>query len=336
MFSAVRLSSKCIFSKLLGFMLEEVFMMEDGVGRVREMLQGSRLAAILKVQGTALRSIGEFMHREGFVQLMPVVVSPVTDPLCHSVYDASVDYAGQRLSLTKSMIMHKQVAVSSPHLPRIYIISPNVRLEKEHMRSSGRHLLEFSQVDIEMREVRKDGFIALMERLLRRVVEDVKREREAELEMLGRRLEVPEIPFRRFESKEAGREHGEEYEAALSGSMRQPFWVMDHAREFYDREDPERKGYYHNYDLVYPGGFGEALSGGERDWEYDVLRRKMAERGQGEESFGPYLEMAKRGWLVPSAGGGLGVERLVRYLAGVKDIAEVSPFAKVPGERIVL
>ncbi len=310
--------------------------MDEGIGKVGKALRSERLAAALRVQSTALKAVGDFMHGEGFVQLMPVMISPITDPLCHSVYDASVEYAGQKLSLTKSMIMHKQIAVSSPHLPKIFIVSPNIRLEKEELRGTGKHLIEFSQVDIEMREAGKEEFMGLMERLLCRIIGTVKHVRKDELALLGRKLDVPALPFPRIESKEALAKHGDGFEAVLSGSMGQPFWVMDLKREFYDREDPERKGYYHNYDLVYPEGFGEALSGGERDWEYDVLKRKIAERGQREESFAPYMEMAREGWLVPSAGGGFGVERLVRYLTGIKSIGDVSPFAKIPGERFVL
>ena len=308
----------------------------EGIGKIRDALGSERLAAALRIQGSALRSVGEFMHKEGFVQLMPVMISPITDPLCHSVYDARVEYAGQELSITKSMILHKQVAVSSPHLPKIYIVSPNVRLEREHLRGSGRHLVEFTQVDMEMRDAGKEEFMGLMERLLCKVIHDVRRERAEELAFLGRRIEAPSTPFPRFDSKKARAEYGEAFEASLSQSLSTPFWLLDHAREFYDREDPERRGCYHNYDLVYPEGFGEALSGGERDWEYETLKRKLAERGQKEESFGTYMEMAKAGHLVPSAGGGFGVERLVRYLSGIRSIAEVSPFAKLPGERFVL
>jgi len=310
--------------------------MMDGIEKVRGALESEKLGAALRVQSTALKAVGDFMHRESFVQMMPVMISPITDPLCHSVYDAKVHYAGQELSLTKSMIMHKQIAVSSPHLPKIFIVSPNIRLEKEELHGTGKHLIEFSQVDIEMRETGKEEFMGLMERLLCRIIGTVKHERKEELALLGRELNVPALPFPRIESKEALARYGDEFETVLSKTIGQPFWVMDLKREFYDREDPERKGYYHNYDLVYPEGFGEALSGGERDWEYPVLRRKIAERGQSEDSFAPYFEMARKGFLRPSAGGGFGVERLVRYLTGVKSIADVSPFAKVPGERFVL
>ena len=110
---------------------------------------------------------------------------------------------------------------------------------------------------------------------------------------------------------------------------------MDHYREFYDREDPET-GCHVNYDLVYPEGFGEGLSGAERETDYGTILRKMKERKTDPESYDAYLEIAKRGILRPTAGGGFGVERLVRYLSGKREIREVCPFPRVPGERIVV
>jgi asparaginyl-tRNA synthetase len=44
--------------------------------------------------------------------------------------------------------------------------------------------------------------------------------------------------------------------------------------------------------------------------------------------------MSKRGLLVPSAGRGLGIERLVRFLTKRKHIKEVTLFPKVPREKI--
>ena len=90
-----------------------------------------------------------------------------------------------------------------------------------------------------------------------------------------------------------------------------------------------------NYDLVYPEGFGEALSGGEREFEYDVIIRKLKERNQSTGDFKDYVELAKRGLLVPSAGAGFGVERLVRFLSGKKHIEEVQLFPRVPGKKVI-
>lgn len=78
--------------------------------------------------------------------------------------------------------------------------------------------------------------------------------------------------------------------------------------------------------------------GGEREWEYEKILRKIKEAGGlSEESFRPYLEVARAGMLKPSAGGaGIGIERLVRYIVGAKHIAEVQPFPRVPGIPAVI
>jgi asparaginyl-tRNA synthetase len=299
-------------------------------------LKSRSLAAILRVQSVALKSMHDYFYVVGALQLVPVMLSPITDPLCHSVFDADISYYGQKLALTKSMIMHKQISLVSPHIDKIYIVSPNVRLEKEELATSGRHLIDFSQVDMEFKGKDRAYFMAFTEEMLSHTFKRIIEECGGELEILGRSLKVPKGPFKKFDSREMFAELGKDYESIMSAQAAEPFWLTNIEREFYDREDPSMPGRYLNYDLIYPEGFGEGLSGGERDYEYDVLVRKIKARGQALDAFAPYLELAKRGELSPSAGGGIGVERMVRYLSGVKDIGDVSPFAKKPGVRIVL
>ena len=58
--------------------------------------------------------------------------------------------------------------------------------------------------------------------------------------------------------------------------MSDPFWIIDipvNEREFYDREDPDNEGYLMDMDLIYPEGFGEAISGGEREFEIENIHR---------------------------------------------------------------
>ncbi|OIO21686.1 asparagine synthetase [Candidatus Micrarchaeota archaeon CG11_big_fil_rev_8_21_14_0_20_47_5] len=305
--------------------------------KLTEKIHSRRMSAVLNIQSTLLNSMCSFLYSRGFTQLMPVILSPITDPLCHSVLDAKIDYCGQELQLTKSMILHKQVAVSSPHLEKIFVLSPNVRLEKPECGPLGKYLIEFSQLDIEMRGAKKRDFMLLAEEMVKGAVGRVLEERKCEIELLGReKLSISQSQFPVYESKEARQDFGEGFESVLSQREKTPFWITDFAREFYDKEDEGRRGYYHNYDLFYPEGFGEALSGAERDFEYGVLKRKLSERGQKEEHFAPYMELARKGKLCASAGGGIGVERLVRWVCGLEHIREASPFAKVPGERFLL
>ncbi|MFH1133286.1 MAG: asparagine synthetase A [Nanoarchaeota archaeon] len=289
------------------------------------------LGSVLAIQTTALKAVHDFFYSRGFVQVMPVMVSTITDPLCHSVHPASIRYGGQDLMLTKSMIFHKQLALAAG-LQRIYCVSPNIRLEQGHLKESGKHLLEFSQVDFEIKDAKMAQVMAIVEDLIISVMQAVKEKHGHELASLGRSLALPQKPFALYDSEDMKEEQGEDFEKILSLRHSQPFWIVNHRREFYDKEEPEGK--FRNYDLVYPEGFGEALSGGEREFEHTQIVKRMGALAQ-EQSFEPYLEMSEAGRLVPSAGGGLGVERLVRFLCGKEHIRDVALFPKVPGERIV-
>jgi asparaginyl-tRNA synthetase len=129
--------------------------------------------------------------------------------------------------------------------------------------------------------------------------------------------------------------HGEHFERIASERAKDPFWILNFRREFYDREDKERRGYYHNYDVFWPEGYGEALSGGEREWEHQEILRKMKERKTDLRAFDTYLSVSSQGLIPRTVGGGLGIERMVRFLTGQKHIRDVTLFPRVPGERIV-
>ncbi len=69
-------------------------------------------------------------------------------------------------------------------------------------------------------------------------------------------------------------------------------------------------------DLIYPEGYGEALSGGEREYEYERIKERILKKGQNLTHFKKYLELAKDD-LPASAGFGIGIERLTRYICGL-------------------
>lgn len=292
------------------------------------------MVTTLRIQSEMLYSIHNFFHQKGFLQLMPVILSPITDPLSHPVYEAQINYLGQQFQLTKSMIFHKQIAIATLNVAGIYIMSPNIRLEVSTLRDSGKHLTEFTQLDIEMKEGTAQDFMSLAEDLIIHIFSRVRKYCNEELEKIGYNLKIPQKPFKIYWSWDLREEFGEDFGSRVSFQEKDPFWITDFEREFYDKEDPERKGHYINYDLYYPEGFGEALSGGERDYEYETLRRKIKERNQDWKPYQAYLSLSKQGLLVPSAGGGLGIERLVRFLTKKRHIREVSLFPKVPGEKI--
>ena len=112
--------------------------------------------------------------------------------------------------------------------------------------------------------------------------------------------------------------------------MLEPFWVTDIPREFYDYEDMQT-GSWHNYDLFLPEGFGEVISGAEREYEHAKILKKLERDGVKKDDFKFLIDLAKDGKLKPSAGAGLGLERFIAYLCGVNHVAEVQPFPRIPG-----
>jgi len=299
----------------------------------------SKKQAYAALTSEALLYTTQYFHGLGFCQLMPVMLSPITDPLgpdpgSSVIKRGEIEYLGQTLALTQSMILHKQLLVHYG-MEKFFIISPNVRLEHPKRRESGKHLFEFSQVDFEIRNGKMQDVFSLMEGFLSGMVSHAKSHCASELKLLGRKLPDIKTPFPVHTTHQLADLYGADWETAASLAMGQPFWAVCHAREFYDKEDPSSPGHYLNYDLIYPEGFGEALSGAEREHEYSHIVRKIERHALDKGRYAAYLDMAK-GNLTPSAGGGFGVERLVRYLAGAPHIGDVQMFRRVPGEEVVV
>lgn len=289
-------------------------------------------AAVLRIKSEIVHAAADHLREQGFVEILPVLLSPITDPLHHETYGGSVDYYGVPFQLMKSMILHKQLALRV--VPRIFCFSPNVRMEPKERASIGRYLAEFVQLDQEVRDATRDDVIGIGERLVVRILEEVSRSCSHELRLLGRELSIPTAPFRRILFSEAADEHGEPFDDALSATLDAPVWVIDfprRIREFYDREDPDRPDVLLDMDLVYPEGYGEALSGGEREVEYDRIPDRLRRDDIQREPLSLYLDSAKKG-LPKCAGFGIGVERLTRYISGLDRIEDARLFAKSPGD----
>ncbi|MCE7735555.1 MAG: asparagine synthetase [Candidatus Heimdallarchaeota archaeon] len=299
-----------------------------------------KLRAITKIQSVALKAIHDFMEAEEIDQVMPVILSKFTDPLGPDpgstvIKTGEIEYQGQKLQLTQSMILHKQIAIGMG-LHRFYIVSPNVRLESAKQRDSGRHAFEFSQVDFEFKDAKMADIFKLVEGIIRHVRTAVELKASDELENLGREMTPWGEVFPVYTTHELFDKYGEDWESKASYAASTPFFAVCHKREFYDKLDRSREGeHFLNYDLIYPEGYGEGLSGAERESEYeDILERLIVDKL--EKQYEGFIEMAKEGKTSPSAGGGIGVERLVRFLTGMPHIRDVQLFKRIPGDPVVM
>jgi asparaginyl-tRNA synthetase len=307
-----------------------VYVKEEIVRTIKH-LSEPKVQHAIKVQSYIRSYVTDFLRGAGYTEIAPIIISPLTDPLNHPVYDPKIHAYGGDMWITQSMIFHKQIAVQE--LKKIFIMSPNVRLEQEDKAKSGRHLYEFTQIDVEALEKSREEMMSLAEDMIIYTISRIKKEHPEELDYFHRALPCYTKPFPVITYAEAEKRYGKGFETPLSKESKTPVWVIDiplKEREFYDREYPEKPGILRDMDLIWPEGFEEASSGGEREYELPQILERIHKKEQTEEQFKWFIELAKEG-IKPTAGFGIGIERFTRFVCGLERIEDVTTFPKIPG-----
>src|SRR3989304_1350215 len=215
-----------------------------------------RIRRILRIPAAPGGAIRESLNGQGSTELLPPIIGPVTDPGIRGAKQVTIDFYGREYKVMSSAILYKQMMAAS--LGRVYFFSPNVRLEPLETASTGRHLVEFVQVDVEEAGATYEDAMRRAEARGAHVSDFAKTPLGAELAAGGRTLNGAAPPFPRLTYDEAldllethGREvsYGVEipwdHEEFLSALFREPFFIKDYprgSRGFLDRQDPDPPG----------------------------------------------------------------------------------------------
>jgi asparaginyl-tRNA synthetase len=198
--------------------------------------------------------------------------------------------------------------------------------------------------------------LRIQEEMLAYVVQRVVARRRVDLEALDRDVDALEkvtTPFPRITYDEAIdliREHrnelaegeppewgddlGAPHETLISNHFEKPVFVTHYPakiKAFYMPPDPERPEVVLCSDLIAPEGYGEIVGGSERIADPDLLEERIREHGLPVEDFRWYLDLRRYG-SVPHSGFGIGIERLVTWIAGIRHIRETIPFPRMLGK----
>lgn len=222
------------------------------------------LFCAMSIRTTFVTAIHNFLVNEGLINMERVQMSPVTDPLAHDVERVpTIHYKGMPYVVTHSMIYMKFLACFNKRIKGIFVDSPNIRLEIEspQKKQRGKYLIDFSQIDVELRRGRgigldeyknspkkvesilKEDFEKIIDFFERMIIEAcgaVAEKNETELRELGVAIEVPRQPFPRIRHTDALQKYGKlDTDAKVGRDMSaQFFWITGLMRE--------------NYDLIYP------------------------------------------------------------------------------------
>jgi asparaginyl-tRNA synthetase len=123
-------------------------------------------------------------------------------------------------------------------------------------------------------------------------------------------------------------------ETIISRLHDRPVFVTHYPRgvkAFYMRQDRTDPRVVENFDLLAPQGFGEIIGGSAREEDHDRLLARIHEEHLPHEDYAWYLDLRRYG-TVPHGGFGLGVERTIAWLCGLKHIRETIPFPRMMGK----
>ena len=314
----------------------------------REHLLSPVTWAALRIQNSITAATREFLGQNGFMEMMPPVIGPVTDPGVRGAKQLDVDFYGHHYKIMSSVILYKQASLLA--FEKIFYIAPNVRLEPLETATTGRHLVEFTQIDVEIRDATREDVLDVLQSLVRHIVAYTLRESKADLAALGRDPEAFAAllrddflrmthaqavstlrDLRHLQSTDA--EIDWVGERLISEQTDRPFFIVDYpkgSRGFYDRESVSTPGVLRNFDLIAPEGYGELCSGSEREFEYRQIVARIRETGENPAKYGWYLDLVREG-IPASAGFGIGLERLTRYICGLDSVWQANAYPKVPG-----
>ena len=290
--------------------------------------------AIFRVQHAALASIRNFLSERGFMEIFtPRIIVSATEG-GSALFP--VAYFTREAFLAQSPQLYKEELIVD--FEQVFEIGPFFRAEESHTR---RHLSEFISVDIEQAFANAEDVMKVLEELIHNVSKDVAANCTRELELLGHKIEVPKLPFKRLtysqvlEELEAEKVHipwGEDIPTvayrALGKLHPYYYFITDwptKAKAFYIKPKDDNPEISEGFDLMWH--WVELSSGGARIHDKELLTKRLSEQGLSTESFKTHLQAFDYG-MPPHAGWGLGLARLVMVLTGIKNIREVVLFPR--------
>jgi len=299
-------------------------------------IRGRKSIATMKIRAEVIGACFDFFREQGFTLISaPTFVQAAVEG-GSTLFE--VEYFGKKAYLSQSAQFYEEAALAG--LEKVWICQPAFRAEKSR---TAKHLTEFWMIEAERAFADQASNMRLQEGLVAFVVDRILERRTDELSTLGRKLHRPELPLERISYDELrvsaaangtpfewGEDVPAEAERLVSLSRSAPFFVTDFplsARSFYHMTYEDRPLVTKSADLISPEGFGELATGGQRIAEYYPLLQRIKSQDLPPEAFSWYLDLRKFGMPYHS-GFGMGVERLTRWIAGLKNIRSASLFPR--------
>lgn len=303
-------------------------------------LRSRKQHAILEVRAELIKAIRNFFDGHGFRLMDTPILTPSACEGTTTLFET--EYFDQKAYLSQSGQLYNEATAMA--FGKVYCFGPTFRAEKSKTR---RHLIEFWMVEPEVAFATLEDTIDLAQDLILFILGRVLEKRKQELEILERDagpLERIKKPFPRVTYEEAlrllqekgssmawGNDFGAPEETLISEIFDSPVCVTHFPakiKAFYMQPDTERPDLALGVDVLASEGYGEIIGGGQRIHDLSLLEQRLKEQNLPREAYEWYIDLRKYG-SVPHAGFGLGVERTLAWICGIKHIRETIPFPRL-------
>jgi len=290
---------------------------------------------------------------EGAGELFRVTtIDPDDPPRKEGKIDYSRDFFGKEANLTVSGQLSAEMFALA--LGDVYTFGPTFRAENSHTR---RHVAEFWMVEPEMAFCDLEGNMDLAEEMIKHLTSFILEECKEDIELFAKFVDktliktlnnVATSDFKRLTYASAldilkksgkkfkydidfGKDLQTEHERYLTEDhFKKPLIVFNYPKEikpFYMRLNDDNQTVA-AMDVLVPG-IGEIIGGSQREERLEVLENRMDEMGMPKENYWWYLDSRRFG-SVEHSGFGLGFERLIMLMTGIRNIRDVIPFPRTP------
>jgi asparaginyl-tRNA synthetase len=326
--------------------------------------------AVFRLRHVLAKATHDFFDSKGFVYLNSPIITAIDGEGAGEMFkvstmnfeklpklpngqtDYSKDYFARETSLCVTGQLEGECFASA--LGSIYTFGPTFRSENSN---TPRHLAEFWMIEPEVAFADLEDVAALAIDYIKFMVKAAFDKCPEDLAFLHKMYEPTKTEsLQKFLSSEAkkityteaidllnksgkkfefpthwGSEIQTEHERYLAEELFDgPVIVTDypkHFKAFYMKQNPDGKT-VRAMDILVPG-VGELIGGSQREDNYEKLINRMTELKMKVEDYWWYTDLRKFG-SVPHAGFGLGFERAIMYISGMKNIRDVIPFPRFP------
>ncbi len=302
-------------------------------------MRSSKQHAILTIRHHVIKACRDFFDRNGFILMDSPILTANAVEGTSNLFE--VDYFNRSAYLTQSGQLYGEAGAMA--FGKIYCFGPTFRAEKSKTR---RHLTEFWMVEPEIAYCDLDENMTWAEQFVEHIVSHCLENCQTELDILERditKLEKVKTPFPRITYDEAvhilkkknadfqyGSDFGGTDETLISDEFDRPVMVHrwpEKIKPFYMKRDEQNQELALGVDMLAPEGYGEIIGGGQREDDHDILVDRIKKHDLPMDVFGWYLDLRKYG-SVPHSGFGLGIERTVTWISGIRHIRQTIPFPR--------